>query len=140
MFLNYAEAQNEAEGPQSKGKLGKSPYEIVKAIRQRGGITNDQYLESIKSDPAKMRALIHNERRIELMGENFRFWDLRRWKEPINETVKGMDVVDNGGSKTYEIFDIDKLQYDDHMYYGPIPETEILKWSNLKQNDGWKAE
>ena len=27
--------------------------------------------------------------------------------------------------------------YSDYMYYGPIPHSEILKWSNLKQNKGW---
>ena len=137
LFLNYAEAQNEAEGPQSTGKLGMSPYEIVKAIRQRGGITNDQYLESIKGDKDKMRKLIHNERRIELMGENFRFWDLRRWNdpvnEPLNEPVKRMKVS-NG---TYTVETIDELRYEDYMYFGPMPEKEVLKWSNLKQNKGW---
>ena len=138
LFLNYAEAQNEAEGPQSAGSLGMSPYDVVKAIRARGGITNDQYLESIKSDKDKMRALIHNERRIELMGENFRFWDLRRWKEPINETVNGIKITASGSDRTYEVFKIDDLRFGDHMYFGPIPETEVLKWSNLKQNKGWE--
>ncbi|MBO7461793.1 MAG: RagB/SusD family nutrient uptake outer membrane protein [Bacteroidales bacterium] len=133
IFLNYAEAQNEAAGPQSTGTLGMSPYDIVKAIRQRGGITNDQYLESIKGDKDKMRELIHNERRIELMGENFRFWDLRRWKEPLNETVKRMNVT-NG---KFNVETIDELRYEDYMYFGPMPEKEVLKWSNLKQNQGW---
>ncbi len=138
LFLNYAEAQNEAEGPQSTGSLGMSPYDVIKAIRQRGGITNDLYLESIKSDKDKMRALIHNERRIELMGENFRFWDLRRWKEPINEAVNGIKITASGSDRTYEVFKIDDLRFGDHMYFGPIPETEVLKWSNLKQNKGWE--
>ena len=139
LFLNYAEAQNEAEGPQSAGTLGKSPYEIIKAIRQRGGITNDQYLESIKSDQAKMRELIHNERRIELMGENFRFWDLRRWKEPLNEQPKMMNITVNGTNRTYSIEPIpgDNFHFEDYMYYCPLPETEVLKWTNLKQNSGW---
>jgi hypothetical protein len=135
LFLNYAEAQNEAEGPMAGGSLGMSPYEIVSAIRKRGGITNDPYLESIKSDKDKMRELIHNERRIELMGENFRFWDLRRWNEPINEPVKGMRIINKNGTKN--VFVIDNLQYSDYMYFGPIPDTEVLKWSNLKQNKGW---
>jgi len=133
LFLNYAEAQNEAAGPQSAGTLGMSPYDIVKAIRQRGGITNDQYLESIKGDKDKMRELIHNERRIELMGENYRFWDLRRWKEPLNEPIKRMNVS-NG---KYTVETIDELRYEDYMYFGPMPEKEVLKWSNLKQNQGW---
>lgn len=138
IFLNYAEAQNEAEGPQAAGSLGMSPYDIVKAIRQRGGITNDLYLESIKSNKDEMRKLIHNERRIELMGENFRFWDLRRWQEPISEAVKGIRIEASGSSRKYEELKIDDLRFGDYMYFGPIPETEVLKWSNLKQNKGWE--
>lgn len=137
LFLNYAEAQNEAEGPQAGGALGMSPYEIVKAIRARGGIKDDQYLESIKGDQAKMRELIHNERRIELMGENFRFWDLRRWNEPLNEPVKRMVITANGSSRSYRVETIDNLQFGDYQYFGPIPATEVVKWSNLVQNQGW---
>lgn len=139
LFLNYAEAQNEAEGPQSTGALGKSPYDIIKAIRQRGGIKNDQYLESIKGDKDKMRALIHNERRIELMGENFRFWDLRRWKEPLNEKPMLVNIKANGTDSTYTAGEIpgDNFHFEDYMYFGPILESEVLKWSNLKQNKGW---
>lgn len=135
LFLNYAEAMNEAEGPQAGGKLGMSAYEIVKAIRERGGIKNDEYLESIKSDQAQMRELIHNERRIELMGENFRFWDLRRWKEPIVEKVEKMEITSNG---QYTRKEVRTLNFQDYMYFGPVPEQDVLKWSNQKQNDGWK--
>lgn len=137
LFLNYAEAQNEAAGPTSGGNLGMSPYEIVKAIRERGGIKNDQYLESIKGDKDKMRELIHNERRIELMGENFRFWDLRRWNDEINESVYGMNITASGTKRTYNKFKIDDLRFQSYMKFGPIPELEVLKWSNLKQNEGW---
>ncbi|MDD6002554.1 MAG: RagB/SusD family nutrient uptake outer membrane protein [Bacteroidales bacterium] len=137
LFLNYAEAQNEAEGPQAGGTLGMSPYEIVKAIRERGGIKNDEYLESIKADKDKMRELIRNERRIELMGENHRFWDLRRWNEPLNETVYGINITASGSARTYNVSRIDDLRFADYMYYGPIPATEVIKWSNLKQNKGW---
>ena len=140
LFLNYAEAQFEATKDfNSAGKLGMSPYEIIKAIRQRGGITNDTYLEKLKTSgtEAQIRALIHNERRIELMGENFRFWDLRRWNDPVNdplnEPIKRMNVS-NG---KYNVETIDELRYEDYMYYGPMPENEVLKWSNLKQNKGW---
>ncbi len=138
LFLNYAEAQNEADGPQSAGTLGMSPYDIVKAIRQRGGITNDQYLESIKGDKDKMRALIHNERRIELMGENFRFWDLRRWKEPLNEQPMLMEISADGTTFTTKPIPGDNFHFEDYMYFCPLPEAEVLKWNNLKQNKGWQ--
>ncbi len=142
IFLAYAEAANEAYGPTSgaASSTGCSAYDVVKAIRQRGGIENDEYLESIKSDKDKMRDLIRNERRIELCFEGHRFWDLRRWKANLNEQVKAMRIETINGKKTYTVVDVknETRNYDDCMYYGPLPETELNKWSALKQNDGWE--
>ncbi len=137
IFLDYAEAANEAWGPTASNGHGYSAYDVVKAIRQRGGIENDEYLESVKSDQSKMRDLIRNERRIELCFENHRFWDLRRWKADLTEPVRGMKITGTGGNKTYEVFEVEKREYKDYMYCCPIPQIEILKWSNLLQNDGW---
>ena len=33
---------------------------------------------------------------------------------------------------------VEDRKYDNYMYYGPVPQTEILKWDQLKQNAGWK--
>jgi hypothetical protein len=86
-----------------------------------------------------MRELIRNERRLELCFENNRFWDLRRWKASINETAKGVDIKTNSnGVTSYSVVNVETRDYEDYMYYGPIPYSEILKWSNLQQNDGWK--
>lgn len=136
IFLNYAEAANEAFGPTGTGGHGYSAYDIVKAIRKRAGVgkdNNDAYLESIKDDQDKMRELIRNERRIELSFEGHRFWDLRRWKADVNVTTKGMNIT--GG--TYTVMDVDTRNYKEHMIYGPIPNSEVLKFSELKQNSGW---
>lgn len=133
-FLNYAEAMNEAQGPQATGSYGYSAYDVVKAIRQRAGITDgDAYLESIKGDKDKMRQLIRNERRLELCFEGFRFYDLRRWKADLNEAVQGIHI--EGG--VYTPFTVETRNYKDYMYYGPIPYSETLKFSNLQQNQGW---
>lgn len=137
IFLDYAEAANEAWGPTSDNGHGYSAYSVIKAIRQRGGIVGDEYLESIKGDKDKMRELIRNERRIELCFENHRFWDLRRWKANLTEPVKGVRITGKGSSKAYEYFEVEKRDYKDYMYCCPIPEEEILKWSALLQNDGW---
>ena len=140
MFLAYAEAANEAYGPTATGSHAYSAYDVIKAIRARAGVgasNGDAYLESIKGDKDKMRELIRNERRIELCFENKRFWDLRRWEAPINTTVQGMRIDKQGEVLTYTKFDVERRDYRDHMYYGPIPNGEILQWSNLKQNRGW---
>lgn len=137
IYLTYAEAANEAWGPTGDGGHTYSAYDIIKAIRNRAGIggvvIGDSYLESIKNDKDAMRTLIRNERRLELSFESFRFWDLRRWKASLNETVYGMDPSSN-----YSSFPVEERSYEDYMYYGPIPYSEILKYDNLIQNRGWK--
>ena len=84
-----------------------------------------------------MRQLIRNERRIELCFENKRFWDLRRWKADLNVPTKGMDVKQVAGQLQYNVIDVENRNYKDYMYYGPIPDAEVKKWSNLDQNTGW---
>jgi hypothetical protein len=137
LFLGYAEAANEAFGPTGTGAASYSAYDVIKAIRQRAGVgkdNGDPYLESIKGNKDEMRKLIHNERRIELCFEGFRFWDIRRWQDPITESAKGIRIT---AASNEIIPDVESRQYADYMYYGPIPYEETLKFSNLLQNKGW---
>ena len=137
IYLAYAEAANEAWGPLGTGSHSYSAYDVIKAIRKRAGVgtTNgDAYLEEIKGDKDKMRELIRNERRLELCFESFRFWDLRRWKAPLNEAARGLNI--NGSAITPLV--VENRTYQDFMYYGPIPLSEVLKFSNLVQNKGWQ--
>ena len=145
IFLAYAEAANEAWGPTGKGTHDYSAYDVIKAIRTRAGVgvnNGDPYLEEVKGSKDKMRELIRNERRLELCFENFRFWDLRRWKvslDNLNETAKGMEIsksTDNG-SLLYTPVSVETRNYKDYMYYGPIPYSETQKFSKLQQNAGW---
>ena len=138
MYLTYAEAANEAWGPKESNGNGYSAYDVIKAIRKRAGVggTDDPYLEKCASDRDEMRKLIRNERRLELCFEGFRFWDLRRWKEDLNQPVYGIDWDKNSG--TFKTFVVEERDYEDYMYYCPIPNSEILKFSNLAQNKGWK--
>ncbi|MGE5521827.1 MAG: RagB/SusD family nutrient uptake outer membrane protein [Candidatus Dadabacteria bacterium] len=132
IFLIYAEAANEAWGPDGTGTFGFSARNVIAAIRKRAGITQpDNYLASITTQ-ADMRKLIRNERRLELSFEGFRFWDLRRWKENLTESAKGIIINNN----TYTVQPVEQRLYSDFMYYGPIPLTELLK-ANLQQNKGW---
>jgi len=151
IFLAFAEAANDAWGPKSDPTgIGFTAYDVIKAIRERAGLaTNeigvalpegDVYLEECASDQAKMTNLIRNERRIELCFENKRFWDLRRWLLPLNETVNGVEINRNEetGELTYKLLVVEKREFDNsYQCYGPIPKGEVLKWSNLKQNKGW---
>lgn len=144
ILLDYAEAANEAQGPKANvGGANYSAYDVIKAIRERAGLGEfgeDPYLDECAQSKDKMRELIRNERRLELCFENHRFWDLRRWKANLNEAAKGINITKDAttGKFIYKTFDAEERKYSDYMYYGPIPYSEILKYSNLKQNEGWK--
>ena len=138
VFLNYAEAANEAWGPSGKGTHNYSAYDIIKAIRQRAGITDNAYLDECATDKAKMRELIRNERRIELCFESFRFWDLRRWNVSLTETARGLDFNQTvSGTTITPLNNIETRSFLPHQIYGPIPQSEVLKYGNLQQNAGW---
>jgi hypothetical protein len=133
LFLNYAEAANEAWGPDGTGSNAYSARDIIAAIRKRAGIRQpDQYLESLVSQE-EFRDLIRNERRLELCFEGYRFWDLRRWKQDLTTPARGVRIS-NG---VYEYFTVEPRSYDNNfMHYGPIPDREITKFQ-LVQNKGW---
>ncbi|ULB34755.1 RagB/SusD family nutrient uptake outer membrane protein [Proteiniphilum propionicum] len=134
LFLIYAEAANEAWGPEGVGAHSYSSKDVIRAIRKRAGITQpDLFLASV-STKEEMRELIRNERRIELCFEGFRFWDLRRWKEDLTESAKGINISDSN----YTIVQVEDRKYDNSfMIYGPLPYNDILKYNSLIQNKGW---
>lgn len=134
IFLNYAEAANEAWGPTANPRgYGFTPTSIIAAIRKRGGLAQpDVYLTTVTTQAA-MRDLIRNERRIELCFEGFRFWDLRRWNLDLTEIAKGMQITNN----VYTVIDVEDRVYEPYKNFGPIPYNELLKNKQLIQNDGW---
>ncbi|MBP1663174.1 MAG: hypothetical protein H6Q19_314 [Bacteroidetes bacterium] len=136
LFLNYAEAANEAWGPTGTGTVATySAKDVIAAIRKRAGIAQpDNYLNSI-STKEEMRELIRNERRLELCFEGFRFWDIRRWGLALNETAKGV-IIENDQT-TFNYVNIEPRVYQPFMQYAPLPEQEILKFPGLEQNAGW---
>lgn len=139
IFLAYAEAANEAWGPTNGGNYGFSAYDVIKAIRKRAmgdAIGDDPYLESVKGNKDEMRKLIRNERRLELCFENKRFWDLRRWNSNIselNEAAQGMEIT----GSSYKRIEVETRNYKEYMIYGPLPYSDVLKFSALEQNAGW---
>ena len=134
MFLDYAEAANEAWGPDGKGAYTFSARDVIGQIRKRAGITQpDKYLAAITTT-ADMRALIRNERRIELSFEGFRFWDLRRWKADLTQPATGVNI--SADNLTFTFGTVENRPYTLTQIYGPLPYQEVLK-SNLSQNAGW---
>lgn len=135
LFLIYAEAANEAWGPDGTGSHSFSARDVIAAIRKRAGIAQpDVYLQSI-TNKEEMRNLIRNERRLELCFEGFRFWDLRRWKLDLTEAVTGVNI-DLQGNYNYVM--VEERNFDNsYMHFGPLPDFEVIKFDQLKQNKGW---
>lgn len=133
LYLNYAEAQNEATGP------GSDVYNALNAVRARAGMP-----ALSGGDKISLREKIRHERRIELALEDHRFWDVRRWK--IAEVVDNKEVhgvaVAGTGNVTYTYPVVEKRVFDPKKnYWLPIPQSEMDKVSSqnpgFTQNAGW---
>lgn len=137
ILLNFAEAENEYNGPTQE------VYDQLIAIRQRAGIepgADDLYGLKAGMTQDEMREAIRAERRIELAYEEQRFWDVRRWKiadQTDNITVHGMKITKQGAGYTYEKFELEKRIFRTPMYLWPIPMVELAKSQALLQNPGW---
>jgi hypothetical protein len=133
LYLNYAEAQNEATGPTTE------VYTALNAIRTRAGMPGIS-----GGTKETLREKIRHERRIELALEDHRFWDVRRWKtaeQVDNKEVHGVTVTGTGNvSYSYPV--IEKRVFDPGKnYWLPIPQSEMDKVSSQQpdftQNKGW---
>lgn len=136
-YLNYAEAVFRLTGSPYTIPSGftMSAVEAIDKIRERAkmpdfpaGLSNERFWEKYK-----------NERMVELAFEGHRFWDVRRWKEADKyfKSITEMHITkDASGKLNYERKEIPR-QWDDKMYFFPIPQTELLKNKNLTQNLGW---
>ena len=131
-LLNFAEAANEAVGPNDVIG-GYAAAQIIEALWHRAGIPNT-YLAGL--DQAGLREVIRNERRIELCFEGHRFWDIRRWglTDVMNETAKGISIAPDQVSMS--VVNVEARNYDSHHKFGPIPYAETLKY-DLIQNEGY---
>ncbi|WMI65212.1 RagB/SusD family nutrient uptake outer membrane protein [Aestuariibaculum sp. YM273] len=146
LYLNFAEAANEAYGP-TGSDLGYSASDVMARIRLRAGIDSDlatagiqdQYLlDQANAGTDAFRELIKNDRRIELCFEGFRFWDIRRWEESLNHVVEGVRINrDLVNGDTYDYVTVESHTYQDYMKYAPLPFSQTLIMTNLKQNAGW---
>ncbi len=134
VLLNYAEAQNEASGPDA------TVYDAINQVRTRSALPN--LTPGLPQD--QMRTAIRRERRVELAFEDKRWWDLMRWKLAevnINKPLHGIAITaDGSGGFNYtpvttpggnRKFDATK------NYLFPIPQNAIDRNTKLKQNPGY---
>ncbi|MEK9604385.1 MAG: RagB/SusD family nutrient uptake outer membrane protein [Flavobacteriaceae bacterium] len=128
-YLNLAEAAFYL------GKTGEA-LAALNTIRARAGM------------PAKAsidEEVIRNERAVELVFEEHRFWDLRRWRiaeEVLNETMhKGLSFIYNHDTKKYKISVKNAIRsprvFLSHHYYYPLTLTKLSDNPNLVENPGY---
>ena len=146
LLLMYAEAMNEAYGPDTDSKgYGLTARQAVALIRKRAGLTGN--IDLSETVPAgnreKMRIAIQHERRIELAFEEHRHLDLRRWKlaeQVLNQPVLGLKIdKKEDGTFTYTPQVVESREFTPKMYLYPFPQSEMSRNTNLKQNTGWNS-
>lgn len=145
LYLMYAEAINEAEGPY--GTHSADLFKYLDAIRERAGIPDvktswDNYSNSPGYYKTRfgMRNIIRRERANELCFESERYWDIRRWKEAPNEYQKSIYGYTMTGSSAEDYY-VKKLiatqTFGLKDYFWPIYTYYLDRNPNLVQNLGW---
>jgi len=117
VLLMYAEAQNEASGPDG------TVYAAVNEVRSRTGVEMPDLPSGLSQ--SELRDRIRNERRVELAFEGTRYFDLKRWG--IYLEVNNA-ITDPGSDEPRAV--------QEHMLVWPFPQAEIdLNSGILIQND-----
>jgi len=133
ILLDYAEAQNEYGGP------SEDVFSAVESVRQRAGLDPYTLDHTITQD--SLRTIIRNERRKEFALEEKRFWDIRRWKiagEVYNNGLHGISITKTSAGLLYNVVPVLNAAFDESkMYFYPIPYTEVVSNSHMRQNPGW---
>jgi hypothetical protein len=142
LFLLYAEALNEIDGPSDE------IYQWIDTVRLRAGIPGieesySRALPEFRNKPYEkntLREIIKRERLIELAFEGQRFWDLRRWKDAFryyNEPVRGWSYKASSVNGYYQVANIWERVFNTRDYFWPLKIHSIIVNSNLVQNPGW---
>ncbi len=139
VLLNYAEALNEAYGPNSVPTgFPMSALEALKKIRDRASTGLPQVTAGTVDS---FREAVKHERRVELAFEDHRYWDLLRWKDAmtvLNTPVKGVKITKAGNTYIYTPVDVATRKFSSYNYYLPFSRSEIENsGGTLVQNPGY---
>lgn len=149
LYLNYAEAVNEAYGPEgTAGGLSLTALEAVNMVRNRAGMPDVR--AEYSSDPTLLRDRIRNERNVELAFEGHHYYfDSRRWMTApttMTATQMGMYIEKTDVSSEYPngkiytrrpLNDNRQATWKSAMYYIPFPTSEANKMTNFVNNEMW---
>lgn len=137
IILNYAEAMNNAFGPELVGEgFTMTALQAINMVRTRAG------MPSVPSglDKPGFQKVLEREKRVEFAFEDHRFWDLRRWEKAsdLGANIDGVKIVKTDAGKVYSRIIVENREWEDKKYLYPIPMNELYKNNNLyPQNPMW---
>lgn len=136
VLLNYAEAMNEAYGPDAvPAGFSMSARQALQMVRDRA---STDLPEVTATDVSEFRNAVKHERRVELAFEDHRYWDLLRWKDAmkvLNSPILGVKVSKSGDQWNYEVTEVAARTFHERNYYLPFLRSEIENSNNtLEQN------
>ncbi|MEL7586454.1 MAG: RagB/SusD family nutrient uptake outer membrane protein [Prolixibacteraceae bacterium] len=144
LYLLYAEAINEAEGPDGANQV--ELFRYIDLVRARAGLEAvkdswDKYTNNPKySTKEGMRQIIQQERMIELAFEGHRFWDVRRWKsapDVYNSSIESWSVQQYETANFYRPEILYTQTFGVKDYFWPVKNSDIINNRKLIQNIGW---
>lgn len=158
IILAYVEALNEIEGSYSMPSWdGKETYTITRdvaemkkyfsRVRIRAGIPDiGDVVPGIYERPDDFRTALKRERQVEFLGENQRYYDIRRWKDAPKEEgepVYGCNtfITKKNAEYFYERVKVPHLQaaFSKKMYFWPVTYDELKRNYRLTQAPGWQS-
>ena len=136
VLLNYAEAMNEAYGPDAvPAGFTMSARQALQQVRDRA---STKLPKVIAADQEAFREAVKHERRVELAFEDHRYWDLLRWKDAmdvLNKPVLGVAVTKTEDGWSYQVQEVATRTFYERNYYLPFLRSEIENSGNtLEQN------
>ena len=140
LLLDYAEAANEAYGPDSDPLgCGLTARDALKRVRSRVLRPSQTDVDVAQGDSEAMREAIRAERRVELAFEDHRYYDVKRWKiadEVLSESIKGMQITRSGDTFSYQVVEnVNNRQFSTRFYLYPIPNGDVVNNSAIRSNN-----
>ena len=137
VLLNYAEAMNEAYGPDADPLgYGLTARQALTEVRNSASTSLPAVTATGKD---AFRNAVKQERRIELAFEDHRYWDLLRWldaEDVLNQPARGVVVRKNNiGGYTYSYTNVENRVFHPRNYYMPFTRKEVANSNGtLTQN------
>ena len=141
ILLDYAEAMNEAYGPDNNNGYTLTARQALMLVRNRAST----FLPSVVAVTSKdaFRTVLKHERRIELAFEDHRYWDLLRWQDAntvLNKPIMGVKpTLVSAGVWSYQPITVASRTFTAPAnYYYPFLRADIVNsQGTLTQNPGY---